>query len=34
MVAERAADLIRGNTMLPPENAPFYKHELLRAPSR
>ena len=29
MVAERAADLIRGNTMLPPEPAPFYRHELL-----
>jgi choline dehydrogenase len=27
MVAERAADLIRGNTMLPPEDAPFYLHE-------
>ena len=34
MVAERAADLIRGNTPLAPEQAPFYKHELLRAPSR
>ena len=34
MVAERAADLIRGNTMLAPEDAPFYRHELLRAPSR
>jgi choline dehydrogenase len=34
MVAERAADLIRGNTMLPPEHAPFYKHELLGTPSR
>jgi len=34
MVAERAADLIRGNTMLAPDDAPFYRHELLRAPSR
>jgi len=34
MVAERAADLIRGNTPLPPEHAPFYKHEPLRTPSR
>jgi choline dehydrogenase len=27
MVAERAADLIRGNTMLPPSEAPFYRHQ-------
>jgi choline dehydrogenase len=26
MVAEKAADLIRGNTPLPPEEAPFYRH--------
>jgi len=26
MMAEKAADLIRGNTPLPPENAPFYRH--------
>ncbi|MGN6797010.1 MAG: choline dehydrogenase [Gaiellaceae bacterium] len=34
MVAERAADLIRGNTMLPPEPAPFYRHEPVGTPSR
>jgi choline dehydrogenase len=34
MVAERAADLIRGNTPLPPADVPFYKHEPVRAPSR
>jgi choline dehydrogenase len=28
MVAERAADLIAGNTPLPPSTAPFYRHEL------
>jgi choline dehydrogenase len=27
MVAERAADLIRGNTPLPPSNVSFYTHE-------
>jgi choline dehydrogenase len=27
MVAERAADLILGNTPLPPEPVPFYRHE-------
>jgi choline dehydrogenase len=26
MVAERAADLIRGNTLLAPEHVTFYKH--------
>jgi len=26
MVAEKAADLIRGNTPLPPDDAPFYRH--------
>jgi choline dehydrogenase len=26
MVAEKAADLIRGNTPLPPEDVPFYRH--------
>jgi choline dehydrogenase len=26
MVAEKAADLILGNTPLPPENVPFYRH--------
>jgi choline dehydrogenase len=26
MVAEKSADLIRGNTPLPPSNAPFYRH--------
>jgi len=28
MVAEKAADLILGNTPLPPEHVPFYRHEL------
>jgi choline dehydrogenase len=27
MVAEKAADLIRGNTPLPPSTAPFYRHQ-------
>ena len=27
MVAEKAADLILGNTPLPPSEAPFYRHE-------
>ena len=27
MVAEKAADLILGNTALPPSDAPFYRHE-------
>jgi choline dehydrogenase len=27
MVAERAADLIRGDTLLPPEPLPFYRHQ-------
>jgi choline dehydrogenase len=27
MVAERAADLIRGNSPLPPADVPFYRHE-------
>jgi choline dehydrogenase len=34
MVAERAADLIRGNTPLPPADVPFYTHASVRAPSR
>jgi choline dehydrogenase len=34
MVAEKAADLIRGSTPLPPENVPFYAHEPQRAPGR
>jgi choline dehydrogenase len=34
MVAERASDLIRGNTPLPPAAVPFYRHEPERAPSR
>jgi choline dehydrogenase len=34
MVAEKAADLIRGNTLLPPEEAPFYRHDAERAASR
>jgi choline dehydrogenase len=28
MVAERAADLIRGDTLLPPEPVPFYRHQV------
>jgi len=34
MVAERAADLIRGNTPLPPQDVPFYRHASERAASR
>jgi choline dehydrogenase len=34
MVAEKAADLIRGNTPLAPLDVPFYKHEPDRAASR
>jgi choline dehydrogenase len=34
MVAEKAADLIRGNTLLPPEEAPFYRHGSERVTSR
>jgi choline dehydrogenase len=34
MVAEKGADLIRGNTPLPPEEAPFYRHDAERAASR
>ena len=34
MVAEKAADLIRGNTPLPPSRATFYRHDAERAPSR
>ena len=34
MVAEKAADLIRGLTPLPPSTAPFYRHEAERASSR
>ncbi len=34
MVAEKAADLIRGNTPLPPEEAPFYRHELQQPANR
>ncbi|HEY2778950.1 MAG TPA: choline dehydrogenase [Gaiellaceae bacterium] len=34
MVAERAADLIRGNTMLSPEHAPFFTHEPVGTSSR
>jgi choline dehydrogenase len=33
MVAERAADLIRGNTPLPPEHAPFYVQERSASPA-
>jgi choline dehydrogenase len=28
MVAEKAADLIRGDTPLPPSDAAFYRHEV------
>jgi choline dehydrogenase len=31
MLAEKAADLIRGNTPLPPSNAQFYRHEIAPA---
>ncbi len=34
MVAEKAADLIRGNTPLPPETVPFYRHGAERAVGR
>jgi choline dehydrogenase len=34
MVAERAADLIRGNTPLVPAEVPFYAHEPERTPHR
>jgi choline dehydrogenase len=34
MVAEKAADLIRGDTPLPPEEAPFYRHELQQPATR
>ena len=27
MLAEKAADLILGNTPLPPEPVPFYRHD-------
>jgi choline dehydrogenase len=27
MTAEKAADLIMGNTPLPPEDLPFYRHD-------
>jgi choline dehydrogenase len=27
MAAEKAADLILGNTPLPPEHVPFYRHQ-------
>ena len=30
MVAEKAADLILGNTPLPPENVEFYRHAYRR----
>jgi choline dehydrogenase len=33
MVAEKAADLILGNTPLPPEYLPFYRHERQPAPA-
>jgi choline dehydrogenase len=34
MVAEKAADLIRGNTPLPPDPAPFYRHDAERTVGR
>ena len=33
MVAEKAADLILGNTPLPPSTADFYRHEPSPTPS-
>jgi choline dehydrogenase len=27
MIAEKAADLILGNTLVPPSSSPFYKHQ-------
>jgi hypothetical protein len=33
MVAEKAADLIRGDTSLPPEVVPFYRHEPAGVPA-
>jgi choline dehydrogenase len=33
MVAEKAADLILGNTPLPPDHVPFYRHERQPAPA-
>jgi choline dehydrogenase len=27
MIAEKAADLILGNTVLPPSDSPFYRHQ-------
>jgi choline dehydrogenase len=32
MVAEKAADLILGNTPLPPEPLPFHRHRPVAAP--
>jgi choline dehydrogenase len=26
MIAEKAADIIKGDTPLPPDHAPFYRH--------
>jgi choline dehydrogenase len=34
MVAEKAADLIRGATLLPPSDARFYRRDAERAASR
>ena len=34
MVAERAADLIKGNTPLPPSDVPFYAYDAERAVGR
>jgi choline dehydrogenase len=34
MLAEKAADLIRGNTPLPPSNTQFYRHEIVTAADR
>jgi choline dehydrogenase len=33
MLAEKAADLILGNTPMPPENLPFYRHRRTEAVS-
>jgi choline dehydrogenase len=34
MLAEKAADLIRGNTPTPPSSAQFYRHERATADAR
>jgi choline dehydrogenase len=34
MLAEKAADLVLGNTPLPPEHLPFYRHQPVAAGER